>query len=158
MTGIAAATLLFAASFFILPYKRKRAVENFRSKVEELRADLAVMRRELRRLRVLVDAYGLDRYRPSPAFTLATIGFLASVAAKGEVMVEGEVADDPLGDAIRLMDEGDYRHLPIVDKAGRVEAVISIQQIIQFLAELYPAEVLNLPPEPHQYMDSREGG
>ena len=67
-------------------------------------------------------------------------------------------ADDPLGDAIRLMDEGDYRHVPIVDKAGRIEAVISIQQIIQFLAELYPAEVLNLPPEPHQYMDSREGG
>jgi CBS domain-containing protein len=67
-------------------------------------------------------------------------------------------ADDLLGDAIRLMDEGGYRHIPIVDKAGRVEAIISIQQIIQFLAELYPTEVLNLPPEPHQYMDSREGG
>ena len=40
VTGIAAATLLFAASFFILPYKRKRAVENFRSKVEELRAEM----------------------------------------------------------------------------------------------------------------------
>jgi pimeloyl-ACP methyl ester carboxylesterase len=26
---------------------------------------------------VLVDAYGLDRYRPSPAFTLATLGYLA---------------------------------------------------------------------------------
>ena len=67
-------------------------------------------------------------------------------------------ADDPVGDAIRLMDEGDYRHIPIIDKEGRIEAVISIQQIIQFLAELYPEEVLNLPPEPHQYMDSREGG
>ena len=40
VTGIAAATLLFAASFFILPYKRKRAVENFRAKVEELRAEM----------------------------------------------------------------------------------------------------------------------
>ena len=67
-------------------------------------------------------------------------------------------ADDPVGDAIRLMDEGDYRHIPIIDKEGRIESVISIQQIIQFLAELYPEEVLNLPPEPHQYMDSREGG
>ena len=67
-------------------------------------------------------------------------------------------ADDLVGDAIRLMDEGGYRHLPIVNKAGRIEAIISIQQIIQFLAELYPTEVLNLPPEPHQYMDSREGG
>jgi CBS domain-containing protein len=67
-------------------------------------------------------------------------------------------ADDPLGDAIRLMDEGDYRHVPINDKEGRIESVISIQQIIEFLAELYPEEVLNLPPEPNQYMDSREGG
>jgi len=67
-------------------------------------------------------------------------------------------ADDLLGDVIRLMAEGGYRHIPIVDKAGRIEAIVSIQQIIQFLAELYPAEVLNLPPEPHQYMDSREGG
>jgi CBS domain-containing protein len=66
--------------------------------------------------------------------------------------------DDPVGDAIRMMYEGDYRHIPIIDKRGRVEAVISIQEIIQFLAELYPEEVLNLPSDPHQYMDSREGG
>jgi CBS domain-containing protein len=67
-------------------------------------------------------------------------------------------ADDLLGDAVRLMDEGDYRHVPINDKEGRIESVISIQQIIQFLAELYPEEVLNLPPDSNQYMDSREGG
>ncbi|MDQ3684287.1 MAG: dynamin family protein [Acidobacteriota bacterium] len=40
VTGIAAATALFAASFFILPYKRKRAIEEFRAKTETLRADL----------------------------------------------------------------------------------------------------------------------
>ena len=40
VTGIAAATLLFATSFFILPYKRKRAIDNFRSKTEELRGEM----------------------------------------------------------------------------------------------------------------------
>jgi hypothetical protein len=40
VTGIAAATLLFTASFFILPYKRKRAIEEFRLKVEKLRAEM----------------------------------------------------------------------------------------------------------------------
>jgi hypothetical protein len=40
VTGIAAATALFAASFFILPYKRKRAIEEFRAKTESLRSDL----------------------------------------------------------------------------------------------------------------------
>jgi CBS domain-containing protein len=67
-------------------------------------------------------------------------------------------SDDLLGDAIRLMDEGGYRHVPVVDGSGRVEGVLSIQRIIEFLAELFPEEVLNLPPRPNQYMDSREGG
>jgi small GTP-binding protein len=40
VTGITAATLLFTASFFILPYKRKRAIEEFRSKVEKLREEM----------------------------------------------------------------------------------------------------------------------
>ena len=40
VTGIAAATALFVTSFFILPYKRKRAVEEFRRKVESLRAEM----------------------------------------------------------------------------------------------------------------------
>jgi CBS domain-containing protein len=67
-------------------------------------------------------------------------------------------ADDSLGDAIRLMDEGDYRHLPVVDRTGRIQGMISIQDVIEFLAQLYPTEVLNLPPLPHQQIRSREGG
>ena len=40
VTGVAAAAVLFSASFFILPYKRKRAIEEFRSKTEKLRSEL----------------------------------------------------------------------------------------------------------------------
>lgn len=40
VTGVTAAALLFATSFFILPYKRKRAIEEFRQKIDRLRADL----------------------------------------------------------------------------------------------------------------------
>ncbi len=40
VSGIAAATLLFTASFFILPYKRKRAKEEFRLKTETLRTEM----------------------------------------------------------------------------------------------------------------------
>jgi flagellar biosynthesis chaperone FliJ len=40
VTGVAAAALLFTASFFILPYKRKRAIEQFREKTEQLRSEL----------------------------------------------------------------------------------------------------------------------
>lgn len=67
-------------------------------------------------------------------------------------------ADDSVTDAIRLMEGGDYRHVPIVTVSGIVGGLISIQHVVQFLAELYPTEVLNLPPRPHQHMASREGG
>jgi len=67
-------------------------------------------------------------------------------------------ADQSLGDAIRMMDHGDYRHVPVVDASGRVEGIISIENIIEFLAQLFPTEVLNIPPNPDQFMSSREGG
>jgi CBS domain-containing protein len=67
-------------------------------------------------------------------------------------------ADDHLGDAVVLMDQGDYRHVPIVNEQGAVEGVITIHNIIEFLAEMFPEEVLNLPPRPDQHMYSQEGG
>ena len=66
--------------------------------------------------------------------------------------------DAPLGEVIFVMDHGSYRHIPIVDGAGRVEGIISIQHLVTFLAELFPTEVLNLPPRPHQHIASQDGG
>lgn len=40
VTGVTAAALLFSTSFFLLPYKRKRAIDEFRRKIERLRAEL----------------------------------------------------------------------------------------------------------------------
>jgi CBS domain-containing protein len=67
-------------------------------------------------------------------------------------------AEQSVGDAIQMMDHGDYRHVPVVDSAGRVEGIISIEDLIEFLAQLFPTEVLNIPPRPDQHMSSREGG
>lgn len=57
-------------------------------------------------------------------------------------------SEDSLSNAIKLMDHGGYRHLPLVDASGKIEGIISIQDVIEFLAELYPTEVLNLPVHP----------
>jgi CBS domain-containing protein len=67
-------------------------------------------------------------------------------------------ADNSVWEAIRLMDEGDYRHVPLVGASGTVEGIITIQNIVEFLAELFPTEVLNVPPHPNQQMRSQEGG
>jgi predicted transcriptional regulator len=66
--------------------------------------------------------------------------------------------DDSIWDAIRSMDQGSYRHLPLVDQSGRVEGIISIQDIIEYLAAVFPTEVLNLPPNPQSKSRSLDGG
>ncbi|MCG8587916.1 MAG: CBS domain-containing protein [Proteobacteria bacterium] len=42
---------------------------------------------------------------------------------------------------------GGFRHVPVVDGSGRPTAVVSVRDVVQFLVEAFPSEVLNLPPE-----------
>ena len=59
--------------------------------------------------------------------------------------------------AVRMMTEGGERNIPIVDEAGNAVAVLRTLDIIHFLAEAFPAQVLNLPPRPHQLIPEPEG-
>jgi CBS domain-containing protein len=66
-------------------------------------------------------------------------------------------ASDSVADAIRLMNQGRYRHLPLVDESGRLVGVLGVRDLIIYLAEHYPYEVYNLPPDPHQVIRAPEG-
>ncbi len=48
-------------------------------------------------------------------------------------------------------------NIPIVDAAGKAVAVLRTLDIIHFLAEAFPAQVLNLPPRPHQTLPEAGG-
>jgi CBS domain-containing protein len=65
--------------------------------------------------------------------------------------------DDTIRDAIVLMRTGRYRNVPMVDEAGSLVGVVRQADIIKFLAESFPEELLNLPPRPHQRMQEPEG-
>ena len=65
--------------------------------------------------------------------------------------------NDSVADAIRLMNRGGYRHLPLVDQNGKIQGILSVRSVIRYLAEHFPCEVLNLPPDPHQVQRTREG-
>lgn len=64
---------------------------------------------------------------------------------------------DPISVAVRRMEEGGYRHLPVVDEAGRPVGVLSVKRIVHYLAEHFPATVYNLPPDPGVVPQEREG-
>ncbi len=63
-----------------------------------------------------------------------------------------------IGEAVNIMIERDFRHIPITEDGGdRPLAVFSIKDVIELVAQSFPAHVLNLPPRPHQEMSTREG-
>jgi CBS domain-containing protein len=66
--------------------------------------------------------------------------------------------DQTIRDAIQLMQTGRYRNVPIVDERRRLVGVVRQVDIIKYLAESFPEELLNLPPRPHQRMGQAEGG
>lgn len=66
-------------------------------------------------------------------------------------------ADASLLEAMQAMESGHYRNVPLVEQDGTVVGLLRQQDVIEFIAEAFPQEILNLPPRPHQLMDQPEG-
>lgn len=94
--------------------------------------------------------------------------FLRRVIAPGlswetaisEVMTPKPVcilAKDPVRVAVRRMEQGGYRHLPVLDETGRPVGVLTATRIVHYLAEHFPVTVYNLPPDPLAVPEEPEG-
>ena len=66
--------------------------------------------------------------------------------------------DDRIADAIHLMTNRGYRHIPLVDESGKDVGLISARDIVEFIAHYYPQEVFNLPSDLDQVPQRPEGG
>jgi CBS domain-containing protein len=81
-------------------------------------------------------------------------GRVADFMTPGPVVVHPK---EPVGAAVQRMEEGGYRHLPVVDEAGRPVGVLSVKRIVHYLVEHFPATVYNLPPDPGAVPQERDG-
>ena len=66
--------------------------------------------------------------------------------------------DDAIAFALNLMIVHGFRHVPILDGAGRAQTVLSLREVVAFIVSLLPARVLNLPPKPALEARSPHGG
>jgi len=66
--------------------------------------------------------------------------------------------DDGIAFALNRMSVGGYRHLPIVDEEGRVAAVLSLRDVVDYIVSLLPTRVINIPPVPRLEARSEDGG
>ncbi|MGL6075154.1 MAG: CBS domain-containing protein [Fimbriiglobus sp.] len=55
---------------------------------------------------------------------------------------------DPIRTAILKMQDGGYRHLPVVDAENRPIGILSVKRIIRHIVEHFPHVVYNQPPGP----------
>lgn len=66
--------------------------------------------------------------------------------------------DDPIAFAMQLMSVGGFRHVPLVDAERHPIGILSVKDILDYLVEHIPREILNIPPEPGKHARIPEGG
>ena len=66
-------------------------------------------------------------------------------------------ADTSMGEAIRMMSQGGYRHLPILDAEGMPTGMATVYGIVHYLVDHFPQTIYTLPPEPRSAPSEREG-
>lgn len=54
--------------------------------------------------------------------------------------------DDAVVFALKLMDEGGFRHVPLIDDGGHAFAVISVKDVVEFVVRLFAREMMTAPP------------
>ena len=88
------------------------------------------------------------------------VGDLDVISVKEFMIAAPQTAkpEDTLNTAILYMARGNYRHVPIVDTENRPVGMVSIRDVISYLVEKFPQEVLTLPPRPvRDAFKAREG-
>jgi len=78
----------------------------------------------------------------------------------GKLMTAKPVTIRPsatIGKAIETMHAKRVRNLPLTDSKGRPKGLLTVGCIIRYLADHFPAEVVNLPPTLNQVISETEG-
>ena len=102
---------------------------------------------------------GIFTERDLVARVIGTAGALDRPVADWMTPDPGHVnEDDTIRKAVRLMQRGGYRNIPVVDSKGNVVGCVRHKDIVNYLAEHFSSQVLNLPPDPEQIALEREGG
>lgn len=66
--------------------------------------------------------------------------------------------DDGIAYALNKMTVGGFRHIPLVDEHNRPVGIAAMRHIVEYLVDLFPRAVLNLPPSPNLAISrTREG-
>ena len=60
-------------------------------------------------------------------------------------------------EAIEVMNEKEYRYMPVVDDKEQVLGTLTHYAIIKYMSDHFPTDIYNLPPRPDQFAQERAG-
>jgi len=85
---------------------------------------------------------------------------------KGDKTVEAIMTRNPMTiphtttilEVFRTFYKGRFRHVPVTGEDGKVVGLLSVRRLMRYLAEQFPAEVLNQPPDRTLIPEHKHGG
>lgn len=120
----------------------------------------------------LREALAVMRHRQVPCLLVTKSGKLAGIFTERDFLMKvagkpctGPVGahmsgrpviatlEETVGEAIEEMNGKGLRNLPLVDEAGAPASVVTVSSLIRYLADHFPAEVVNLPPQPQRAVE-----
>ena len=125
------------------------------------------------------DAIQLMREHRIGCVLIVTDGRLAGILTERDLLLKVEAADrarpvadlmtadpevlapdDPIVYALNKMSVGGFRHVPLVDAERRPVGIVSVKDIVDYIVDCFPQEVLTLPPRTDQSeaWRGRDGG
>lgn len=66
--------------------------------------------------------------------------------------------EETISEAMRRLNTGKRRHLPVVDVDGKILGILSIRDLLAHLAQRFPDDFVNLPPDPDHEASGEWGG
>jgi CBS domain-containing protein len=66
--------------------------------------------------------------------------------------------DDAIVFALKLMHEGGFRHVPLLDKHERPVAIVSVKDVVEFVVGLFAREVVTAPPDSSHFRPASSEG
>lgn len=88
-------------------------------------------------------------------------GLSADSVTVADVMTPNPIClqhDDEIAYALNKMAVGGYRHVPVLNDDGTPQAIVSMRDIVNYIVQFYPEEILSLPDSPRGNITSQREG
>jgi CBS domain-containing protein len=151
--------------------------ETFRTPIKHLKVRKPV---SIDRKHSVQEAVTLMQQRQFGCVLVTEKGKLAGIITERDVIIKALGTARPLSDitieemmtarpeafqpeesiayVMNAMHVGGFRHVPVVDEQNVPLAVVSVKDIVGFIVENFPEEILNLPPKPLRSFPHQDGG